>query len=58
MKASRETVGMVQDAARQAVVRKLELLEAQAEELLAEDRLSQMTVRGFWDLLKKRAGIE
>lgn len=56
--ASRETVGMVQDAARQAVVRKLELLEAQAEELLAEDRLSQMTARGFWDLLKKRAGIE
>lgn len=55
---TRETVGMVQDAARQAVERKLELLEAQAEELLAEDKLSQMTARGFWSLLKKRAGIE
>ena len=54
--ASRETVGMVQDAARQAIARKLERIEAQAEELLAE-RVKR-TDREFWEALKERAGIE
>lgn len=54
--ATRETVGMVQDAARHAVDRKLELLEAQAEELLSVG--PERTAREFWEALKGKAGIK